>query len=256
MVNELSTGYFAILRWRSDSTRDEARNVAVVLVDEVGKLGGIRAASISTISPILREQGILDSIIFSMQKSFESEIKPDLAKLRDWHESLEQSIYFTEPKLTMMRDPDETLNALYRAYVAPRSRGPRTLTKGRVLDGATDTLRGFGLNVKRGQYIEDFIFDLTIFGVESQVLALEVLSFAPGKKGWIIEEHQAGHFLYALNSTHVPGAGIIQPPVESSHPNATPSFDRIRRWFDHAKVPHFSPSELADPKTMQELLSQ
>lgn len=37
-------GYYSILRWRNDVMRDEARNVAVVLVDEEGQFGGFRHA--------------------------------------------------------------------------------------------------------------------------------------------------------------------------------------------------------------------
>jgi hypothetical protein len=34
MEDQLVRGYYSILRWRLDATRDEARNVAVLLVDE------------------------------------------------------------------------------------------------------------------------------------------------------------------------------------------------------------------------------
>ena len=56
-------GYFSVVRWRHDSTRDEARNVAVVLVDEEGLGGGVRAAPLSQVSRRLHDQGILDALL-------------------------------------------------------------------------------------------------------------------------------------------------------------------------------------------------
>ena len=39
-------GYFSVLRWRPNPTRDEARNVAVMLFDAEGTMGGLRKVDV------------------------------------------------------------------------------------------------------------------------------------------------------------------------------------------------------------------
>ena len=246
-------GYFSLLRWRSDTTRDEARNVAIILVDEVGKLGGVRRAPLSGISPRLREQGILDSILVSIEDRFREEVKPDLSALTEWQKSLNQAVYLTEPEPTAIPDPEEALNALYKAYVAPRGGGPRSLTKGLVLDQTTDLIRRQGYVARRGEYVDDFLFDLAVEGLASRPFVLDVLSFANSKQGWTTDEHDAGHFLYALDQTGLSGAAVIQPPSQASRAVANTAFERVRRWFDRERIPHIAPPELSVPGRLREL---
>jgi hypothetical protein len=239
----MGQAYFSILRWSSDATRDEARNVAVVLVDAEGQFGGIRAAPMSTISPSLREQGILDTLLQSLAKQFESEEKLDLQRLREMQRSLQRSLYFTEPRPAAVADVDTALHALYRAYVAPRST-PRSETKGVVLDRIVTTLRRRGLSVNRGEYVGDFIFDAVVHQGPDRQVALEVLSFATSAKDWTPAERDAGHFLYGLTQVGVEGRAIIQPPGETSVPAASVSFHRITDWCERASVPVLTPAEI------------
>jgi hypothetical protein len=240
MINQ---AYFSILRWAGDATRDEARNVAVVLVDAEGQFGGVRGAPPSSISQNLKEQGILDAVVFNLARQFEGDEKPDLNWLRERRAALSQSLYFTEPRPAAAADVDATLQALYRAYVSPRA-APRTETKGVVLDRVVGTLRKEGLSVSRGHYIGDFIFDAVVERDHRQ-LAIKVLSFATPVKDWAPAEREAGHFLYGLSRLELPGQAVIQPPGDASAPSAATSYDRIRRWFDDEAVPVVAPMELS-----------
>ena len=219
-------GYYSILRWRSDATRDEARNVAVVLVGPRGEFGGIKHAPVSSISPRLREQGLLDALLVGFEKQFESARKPDVENLTEMHRGMARSLYLTAPKLVTVPDVDTVLDALYRAYVAPKATG-RAPTKAVILDKVVNSLRRRGFEVQRGEYIEDFMFDVVIQLRRSRRAVMEVFSFATGQKKWEPVEHDAGHFLYALEQVELEGAAVIQP-----------------RWLRKAQVPAIRPADL------------
>jgi hypothetical protein len=236
-------GYFSILRWRTDATRDEARNVAVILVDAEGEFSRVKAAPLSRISSRLHDQGILDAMLVELHKRLAQDNRRALAMLKDLHESLQRSLYVTEPKPTAVPDVDAVLNAIYKAYVAPRGGGARVLTKAKVLDSVVDMLRRRGLEVKRGHYLGDFIFDIVIEDVQ-QPSVMEVLSFATATRNWTPVEHDAGHFLYALQHVNRRGLAIIQPPSAASDPGATPACERVKRWFEDAQVDTFEPEEM------------
>jgi len=241
------TGYFSILRWALDPTRDEAKNVAVVLVDPEGAFGGIKAAPVSSVSPRLQEQGIVDRVLLGLKAQFETEHKPHLGMLTELHASMKHSLYLTEPKPTMVADGELVLNALYRAYVAPKGGGSGLLTKGRALDRVVDRLRRMGHEVHRGNYLSDFLFDAVLPGPTA--IAIEVLSFATNAQRWAPVEHDAGHFLFALERVGVPGMGVFFPPADISHQNALHSHERIQRWFGEADVP------VALPDTIEGVLA-
>ncbi len=235
-------GYFSLLRWASDPARDEARNVAVILVGESGHFGGLKAAPISSISPRLHDQGILDAMVVGLEKQFGSEKKPTLDLLERVRKALAHSVYLTEPQPVAVYEQDETLTALYRAYVAPRGGGSGA-TKGTVVDRVVATLRKRGLVVQRGHYLEDFIFDVV---VEREIpLVLEVLSFASAARTWVSAEYDAGHFLYALHQVGVRGHAVVRPPSDTSHENARASHARALRWFEGAGVPVVPPEDVA-----------
>lgn len=239
-------GYYSILRWRTDATRDEARNVAILLVEAEGQYAGIKAAPLSSVSRRLRDQGLLDAMLVGLQGQFEGEHRPTLATLRQLHMSLQRSICLTEPQPVAVQDPDAVLAALYRAYITPRGGGSRVITKGVALDRVVHTLRNRGYAVRRGEYVEDFIFDMVIETAASRPALAEVLSFATTAKNWTNTEYDAGHFLYALGRLQAPGFTVIQPPSEMSEQTAVTAYERIRRWFDAANVPVFQPAELAE----------
>ncbi|HEY4915174.1 MAG TPA: hypothetical protein VIJ91_14805 [Candidatus Dormibacteraeota bacterium] len=181
--------------------------------------------------------------MLNLSRQFESDEKPDLGWLRERRASLNQSLYFTEPRPAAATDVDATLQALYRAFVSPRGM-PRAETKGVVLDRVIGVLRKEGLSVSRGQYIGDFIFDAVV-NRGDRPLAIKVLSFATPVKDWAPAEREAGHFLYGLSRLEVPGQAVIQPPGDTSAPTAAISYDRIRRWFDEEAVPVVAPTELS-----------
>lgn len=133
----------------------------------------------------------------------------------------------------------------YRAYVAPRSAG-RTMTKGVVLDKVVNTLRRRGLDVKRGIYIEDFIFDAVVEMPRRRTSVIEVLSFASGQKNWAPVEHDAGHFLYAIQELLLPGIAVVQPPSESKRNGAATSHQRVNRWMHKAKIPTVDPQPIGN----------
>ncbi len=239
------TGHFSILRWRLDATRDEARNVAVILVAGDETHASVKAAPISGISARLHEQGILDRLIVHLDEQFRNIEGSGLTKLQELHHSLQHSIYLTEPKPTAIPDMDSALAALYRAYVAPRPAGrSRILTKGKVLDSVISRIRSKGYSVHRGDYISDYLFDAVLEGRNTTVL--QVLSFATSAKNWVPVEHDAGYFLYALGQTQSNGLAVIQEPTDSSHSNAMRAHRRILRWFDEASVPTVAPEKVTE----------
>ncbi len=223
-VTSRERGFFSVVRWRSDATRDEARNVAVVLVDAEGQFGGIRMAPPSALSSDARQQGFLDAMLHGLERQFEGPDRPDLGRLHALSESLAHSLYITTPRPTAVPDPELTLQALYRAYVAPLPSG---------------------LNVHRSEYVDDILFDALVERTVGGPLACDILSFAAPKQDWVPAERDAGHFLFGLGRLHLAGMAVIQPPTVDSRPEAHTSFERVRRWFEQASVPVREPDELA-----------
>lgn len=236
-------GYYSVLRWRRDATRDEARNVAVLLTAPRGEFGDIRYAPVSSVSPTLHEQGLVDAMLVGLEKQFRSDNKPTVETLMELHRSLNRSLYLTEPKRVPVPDVGAVIEALYKAHVAPRAT-PRAMTKSVVLDRVISSLRRKGYAVKRGVYIEDFIFDAVIERKRRQS-AVEVLSFASGHKAWVTEERDAGHFLFALQELRLPGLAVIEPPSEAGN-GAANSYRKVRRWMTKAQVPVYGSRELPE----------
>jgi hypothetical protein len=239
-------GYYSLLRWRTDPVRDEARNVAVVLVEEKGGFSAFKPAPLSTISSKLQEQGLLDAALVALGRQVEHK-RFTLERLSALHESLHQSLYLTEPKPVAVADVDEAIWALFRAFVAPKYGGSNRQSKGAVLDRVVAAYRKRGLDVKRGHYINDFIFDAVLERTGGP-RAVEVLSFATQRKNWAPVERDAGHFLFALQQLDIPGQAIVQPPSEASAENAELPYERITRWLDKFDVPVLTPEEALDPQ--------
>ena len=244
---EQGQGYYSVLRWRNDVARDEGKNIAVLLVDPRGEFGAIRAAPISGISPRLHEQGMIDSIVVRLEEQFAGAVKPSLGSLREWSESLRHSLYLTTPKPTAVPDVDLVVAALYKALCAPNPGGSKVPTKGKVLDGVVSRLRRCGRHVARGQYQGDFLFDAVVTRDDQRpAVALDVLSFATAAQRWGPVEHDAGHFLFALERTAIPGVAVVNPPSDASHRNAVESYERVRRWCASADVRVVSPDAVDD----------
>jgi hypothetical protein len=246
-------GWFSLLRWRTDTARDEARNIGLLLVDAKGGFSAFRAAPLSTISPSLHEQGLLDAALLALQRQFEQEQAVTLERLTSLYESLDRSLYLTEPKAVAVKDLDETVTALYRAYVAARGGGISRQTKGALLDRVVTSFRTQGLDVERGAYIGDYIFD-AILRRGNRRRALEVLSFAAPRKDWTPVERDAGHFLFALRELSIKGAAVIQPPTEGVSEGAKLTYDRIRRWLRKADVSVATAEEALNPQQQLDLI--
>jgi hypothetical protein len=143
-------------------------------------------------------------------------------------------------------DAEDALAALYRAYLATRSTGGRALTKGVLLDRVVEALRRRGEDVKRGSYVEDFLFDAVIPRKNGEPAVFEVLSFAAQRKDWTPLERDAGHFLFALEKASVGQAtAVVQPPTEQES-GAWSSYYRIDRWLEQAHVARKTLDELED----------
>lgn len=255
MASAVRQGYYSVLRWRHDVARDECRNLAVILVDAEGRFGKIRSAPLSTVSPRLRDQGLLDAMLVGLESQFSGEVKPDLESLKRMRQSLQGSIYITEPEPVAVPDVDAAVNALYRACVAPRLGGARQVTKGVLLDRVMDTLRRQGLEALRGRYVSDFLFDVTIQRPAKRPLVLQVLSFATQRRDWTPVEHDAGHFLYALGKVDASGATVIQPPPDTGTHDAFVSHGRVHRWFEREGVRAVEAEHLSDPANVAALVT-
>ena len=243
MTTERTRGYFSLLRWRPDPFRDESKNVAVVLVDELGRFGGLRAAPLSSVSKQLHDQGILDSIVAGISERFTETAKPTLGILTEWRAGLTDSLTFTEPRSAAVSSPEETLDSLYKAYVRPQSAPRDRLAKGPVLDRLVDRLRRSHLPVHRGQYVSDFLFDAVVDAQTPKVLS--VLSFANRAKLMKSTEHDAAHFLFACNRIDVEPRVLVQPPTDISSDGARESYQRVMGWIADSKVPTFDAADLA-----------
>ena len=146
-------GYFSVLRWRPDVTRDEPRNIAIILAGDAGQFAAVRPIPVSSFSPKLHEQGLLDAVLVSLKQKVE-EGPFSVEEIRELATSLSGPLLVTEPRPVAVHDVDATLRALYRAFVAVRSgRGRGGQTKGLVLDKVVNSFRRAGWAVRRGAYI-------------------------------------------------------------------------------------------------------
>jgi hypothetical protein len=186
----------------------------------------------------------LDQVLVDLAAQFSETKKPDLTTLQDWHGRLQRSLYLSEPQPVAVAGEDETLDALYRAYLAPAGGPRRTLTKGAVLDRVVAAYREQGHEVQRAHYIDDFIFDIVLNGHGNTPTVVEVLSFGAPRKDWTPVEKDAGHFLFALSALDIPGRAVIQAPEADGDRSATEPHERVRRWLEGARVPVQAPEEL------------
>ena len=239
-------GYFSVLRWRNDPTRDEAKNIAVVLVDPEGAFGGVRSVPPSSVGKALREIGLLDTMINSLAGRFEHQPFPTLNDIEKMHGDLGDSLVLSEPRPVVVKDEKETLEALYKAFLKPTGFSvSKALTKGAVIDLVARKLRRRGFKVKLAEYVDDFVFDAVVEKQTSRrPVVAEILSFATDRKDWIPMEHDAGHFLYAMDQVSLKGFAVVQPPAPNGPKAARKAHDRVLRWFGKEQVSVLSPKEL------------
>jgi hypothetical protein len=245
-------GFLSLLRWRVDPTRDEARNVALLLVVPEVQLGLVRSAPLNSISPRLHDQGIVDDLLVGLEQRLSQAANPTADILFELHEQFQRSLVVTAPKPVALADIEADVAALYRAYLAQRSGGSRGNTKGVVRDRLTKQLRARGFPAKLGQYIDDFLFDIVIQNGHPQPTVLEVLSFAGERKDWTPVEFDAGHFLYGCRHVNAEARAVVVPPADDER--AIASFERVRRWLEQEAVPAVPADEiLAEPQQALEL---
>jgi hypothetical protein len=114
------------------------------------------------------------------------------------------------------------------------------VTSGKLLDLVVKRLRLSGLSVRRGAYVESFLFDAVIDG-PSGSSALEVLSFATSAHNWAGAEHNAGHFLYAVRKLSMQAAAVIKPPADFSDANARRAYEHVSGWLEDESVQILDP---------------
>ena len=240
-------GFYSLVRWRADIARDEERNIGVLVVDP--QQGGyLRPLPISSLSSKLRDQGILDAALSSLREQVEA-LAFDLNELRGLHEAYTRSLLVSEPQPVAVRDLEETVKALYRAFVAVRATGrSRTVTKGVLTDRIVDALRGADWTVKRGAYKDDFIFDVVVESAPGKDApdVMGILSYDAPRKDWSPIEKDAGHFICGVQMLGLEGTATILHPSQDASSDAKRSHDRVLRMLDHADVP------IADAATFME----
>jgi hypothetical protein len=124
-----------------------------------------------------------------------------------------------------------------------------------VLDKVVSGLRRNGFAVRRGAYVEDFIFD-AVLGTGRGSSVMEVLSFAAPRKDWAPIERDAGHFLFAKQELSLPGAAVVAPPRADAAASAMEHYTKVRRWLDTHDVRVATPDELSDGTvTFEELIT-
>lgn len=244
LARQQHRGFYSLLRWRSDATRDEPRNVAVLLIDEATDFGELRAAPISALSPRLHEQGLLDAMLAGLNDRMR-QAPPAREFLVRLHDALEENLVATEPRPVAVADPHAVLDDLYRAFLARRGGGGRPMTQGVVLDRVVNAYRKQGRDVHRGRYVGDFIFH-AVLDPDSAPQPIEVLSFGAARKDWTPVERDAGHFLFAVEQLQLRGRAVIQPPSDEGDELASATHMRVRRWLDSREVPIQHPDELLD----------
>jgi hypothetical protein len=246
-MDEVSpVGHYSLLRWRRDIARSEARNVAVIVLDADGKHAVLQAAPISSISKKLYSQGILDAVVAGLEQRLSDTDRP-ASLLADLGKSLDRSLYLTPLMPTAVADLDSTAQVLYRALVKPRSSGSGEITSGKLLDDIVARLRKHGLAVRRGEYLSSFLFDAVIDGPRERAV-LEVLSFATSAKDWTAAEHNAGHFLYAVDKLRMKSAAVIKPPNEKSAKAAHRAYDHVCGWMKDENIRVLAPEDA--PETL------
>jgi hypothetical protein len=220
-----------------------------IMVDlRSGRMLSIDHGAYTAFDSRLRDQGILDDVIVGLEQRLGNG-GASKAGLEELSQTFEHALAITEPEPGAIRGPiEDTLKALYRAYVAPRSQ-PRRRTKGVVLDDVVTALRRRGFQTHRGHYVGDFIFDVVI-EEGPKLTALEVLSFAGERKSWTPIEHDAAHFLYGLQmlgeERGLAGRAVIEPPSNGN--GAVEAHGRVVRWLDREGVPTNTPAEITDPQ--------
>lgn len=250
------TAYFSLLRWVPDPSRDEARNIAVLMLDLEGAFGGLKAAQISSVSKLLAEQGLVDGVIESLRVRFSEEPRGTVGQLRLLQKSLDGPLVLTEPQpAAVVGGLDETLDSLYNAYVHRRQSRPQGTTKGQLLDRVMRRVRRAGWPAKRGQYYSDYLLDAVV-DVATGPVALGVYSFRQERKTWGDIEKDVGYFVFATGDLDIPRAAVVEPPdPEVSREAAFEAHERVQGWLGRHEIKPLKIDSLRDPETLMAVAS-
>jgi hypothetical protein len=226
---------FSILRYVPDAGRDEPRNVAVVLFGPNG-YRGMRAIPPSAIASRLRDQGLMDRLLSSMATRIGSS-SLELADMYRWRSTWSHALQLSEPRSTaIVGSPPDTLTTIYKALVGTPARRSKRHGKAEVLDRVVSAFRKRGANVRRSDYIQDFVFDAVVESDGEPPRTFAAISFATGAADWSSVEKDAGHFLFAASRVDATPTAIVQQPVDSAATSALKAHEKVRRWFDKESV--------------------
>jgi hypothetical protein len=238
-------GFFSLVRFRSDATRDEQRNIAIALVDEAGDFAAIRSTPVSSLSSQLRTQGLVDAMLVGLARDLSSGRSDGISRLNGLLKLRSSVLVVSEPQSAAIgQDPLSTLDSLYRALVAPKvSRGPG-VSRSQVLDQVVQQFRSGGTPVERGAYLNDYILDAVASPSGRPRLPIHTLSFALPNRDWSHVERDTGHFLFAIGRLNEKGVCVMQPPTEISRSSAIDSLGRVTRWLTSEGVETIGPDQL------------
>jgi hypothetical protein len=239
-------GFFSLIRYRSDAARDEHRNIAIALVDEAGGFAAIKSAPISSLSPQLRAQGLVDAMLVGLARDLGARTRLDGFGRLDELSGLSSSVLLVgaPQSAAITANPGATLDSLYRALVAPKvARGPG-IARSQVLDQVIRTFRSGGTPVERGAYLSDFILDAVASPTGQPQLPIHTLSYALPNRDWSHVERDTGHFLFAIDHLKRKGVCVMQPPSSVSPPSALESLGRVTRWLVSEGVETIAPDQL------------
>ncbi len=238
-------GRFALVRYVPDVVRGEARNVAVILMTDSG-FRSVRASPPSAIRGQLRDQGILDGLLMQLARDVISREDLGSGWFREWSDLATGALQVSEVRnASVVGDPNDTMEALYRALVAPRSRRSNRLGKSELIDQVVRSFRGRGAQVRRSDYHQGFLFDAIVEQPAAPSLTVEALSFATGAQDWSNVERDAGHFLYARRHVSSTALCVLQPPGDRANAQAVQSWSRVAKWLTEESVRVIAPAGLS-----------
>jgi len=241
-ATDVQKAHFALIRWLNSPGRGEAKNLGVILFDAEGAWTKVKVAPLKRILPSLADT-VVDDYLGYLEGRAQEGKGFTLTEVRELFETHVHSLQFTEPRPAAVpadeNGPDATVDALYRALVAPPGRGGGGETKSRLKGKVRAVLDKSGLRYKADARVAEFSFDFVIEGEERPV-AVGVFSFNADKKDWLPEEQAGGYLLYALHALRdqrIRGAAIVAEPREGGNPVAENTWRLVTKWMERDGVP-------------------
>lgn len=118
---KIEQGYFSVIRWRPDVTRDECRNLGVILVDQYGANGGVRWLTKSGLPSQVRGQGIVEQWLNTIHERAIGDQRMTITELEHLSQTLDRSLLLTFPKRTAILEGkwEQALEQLWKSYASP-----------------------------------------------------------------------------------------------------------------------------------------